>query len=461
VITDGTTYINGIGLGFTLLMCLLMLVIPRRYALVPIIILTCYMTMGQRVLIVGLNFTMIRILTLAGWVRVIFRGEMRSFRWNAIDSAVIAWTISSIVVYTLLWQTGEAFINKLGLAYNAIGLYFLFRCLVRDMDDIKRGIVSLAILIAPVAGSMLAEKFTGRNIFAIFGGVLEFTRVRDGVLRCQGPFAHPILAGTFGATLLPLFVGLRWQGKRLLSSLAIASCLVIVITAASSGPLLACVAGIAGMVSWSWRKRLRAVRWGILLGVIFLQLAMKSPVWYLMARVDVFGGSTGWHRAWLIDTAVNHFSEWWLLGIKSTGVWDPMLADVTNQYIWEGVQGGLLTMLLFILIIALSFRGVGRAVREMDAVQSLPERLCIWSLGAALFAHVMNYLSVAYWDQNFVNWYLLLAMISTATGAYLLSRHSSPVPLGPHLAGAEGVLNDPWPVRPIAHGGRGAFRRGD
>ena len=60
----------------------------------------------------------------------------------------------------------------------------------------------------------------------------------------------------------------------------------------------------------------------------------------LMARVDVFGGSTGWHRAWLIDTAVKHFSEWWLLGIKNSGVWDPLLADVTNQYLVEGFDGG-------------------------------------------------------------------------------------------------------------------------
>lgn len=459
--TDGTTFINGIGLGFTLLMCLLMLVLPRRYALVPVIILTCYMTMGQRVMIAGLNFTMIRILTLAGWVRIIFRGEMRSFRWNSLDKAVVAWTVSSIVIHTLLWGFGQEFINRLGLAYNAIGLYFLFRYLIRDMDDIKRAIRFLAILIVPLAGSMLAEKLTGRNSFAVFGGVLALTRIRDGALRCQGPFAHPILAGTFGATLLPLFVGLRWQGKRLLSTLAMVSSLIIVITAASSGPLLACVAGIVGMVSWSWRKWLRAMRWGILFGLIFLQMVMTAPVWYLMARVDVFGGSTGWHRAWLIDMAMKHFSEWWLLGIKNTGVWDPMLADVTNQYIWEGVQGGLLTMLLFILIIALCFRGVGRAVREMDTARSLPERLCVWSLGAALFAHVMNYLSVAYWDQNFVNWYLLLAMISTATGSYLLARQGAPVAVGQQLARAEGALNNPWAVRPIARGGTGAFRRND
>jgi hypothetical protein len=438
VLTDGTTFINGIGLAFTLLMCLLILVLPRRYALVPVIILTCYMTLGQRVMVAGLNFTMIRILTLAGWVRVIFRGEMRSFRWNAIDKAVVAWTISSIVMHTLLWQTSQEFINRLGLAYNAIGLYFLFRYLVRDMDDIKRVIRLTAILIVPLAGAMVVEKLTGRNAFAIFGGVTEFTRIRDGVLRCQGPFAHPILAGTFGATLLPLFVGMWKQENRsrLVVALAIFSALTITLTAASSGPLVACFAGISGLVMWSWRRSLRAVRWATLLGLAALHLTMKVPVWWLMARVDLFGGSTGWHRAWLIDETVKHFSEWWLLGTKNIGAWDPMLADVTNQYIWEGIQGGLLTMLLFVLIIVLCFRAVGLAVRGMEAIQPLSERLCIWSFGACLFAHVLNYLSIVYFDQNFVNWYLLLAMISTATGPYLLASRRSFVPVGLQQTGA-------------------------
>jgi hypothetical protein len=426
VTTDGTTYISTLGLSFTLLMCLLMLVVPRRFALVPVIILTCYMTMGERLMIAGGNFTMIRILTMAGWMRIIFRGEVRLLKLNPIDKTVIAWTISSIVMYTLLWQTGQAFINRMGFAYDSFGLYFLFRYLVRDLNDIKRTVRILAILIVPLAAAMLAEKMTGRNIFAVFGGVMEFTRTRDGVLRCQGPFAHPILAGTFGATNIPLFIGMWLQRKkdRLPASLAIVSALVITVTSASSGPLLALIAGVVGFATWFRRHWLRAVRWAILLVLVGLHLVMKAPVWFVIARADVFGGSTGWHRAALIDAAVKHFGDWWLVGLKDTGVWSGathLLADVTNQYIWQGVQGGLLTMVLFILIIVLCFRGIGREVRATRKTLTLPERLCIWSLGAALLAHVVNYMSITYFDQNFVNWYLLLSMISTAAGAHVFS----------------------------------------
>jgi hypothetical protein len=447
VTTDGTTFINGIGLGFTLFMCVLMLVLPRRFALIPVIILTCYMTMGERLMILGANFTMIRILTLVGWVRIIGRGEVYRLRLNGIDKAMIAWAISAIVIYTLLWQTGQAFINRLGFAYDTFGLYFLFRFLVRDLNDIKRTMRILAILIAPLAAAMLAEKLTGRNAFAVFGGVMEFTRIREGSLRCQGPFAHPILAGSFGATLLPFFLGMWSQGKqvRLVVVLAALSCLVITVTSASSGPFLALLAGVGAFAMWSRRRWLRTIRWGILLALVGLHLVMKAPVWFIIARADVFGGSTGWHRAALIDAAVKHFGDWWLLGVKDTGVWSGqthLLADVTNEYVWQGVQGGLLTLVLFILIIVFCFRGVGRAVRAMRKTHPLTDLLCIWSLGASLFAHVVNYMSISYFDQNFVNWYLLLSMISTATGAYVFSLPRSSVASAMPLAGME--LGDSW-----------------
>jgi hypothetical protein len=450
VITDGGTFINGLGLGFTLVVCLLMLALPRRYALVPVIIMTCYMTMGERLMIAGANFSMIRILTLVGWVRIIVRGEIRPLRLNAIDKAMICWILSGTLFYILLWQTTEALVNRLGHSYDVIGLYFLYRFLIRGMDDLKRTVRIVAILIVPLAVSMLMEKMTGRNSFAVFGGVMEFTRLRDGALRCQGPFAHPILAGTFGATLLPWFVGLWYQGKkyRVIAGLAGVSAVIITLTSASSGPALVAVAGIVGLLAWHWRRWLRTIRWVIALGLITLHLVMKSPVWYLLARVDVFGGSTGFHRAWLIDTAVKHFSEWWLLGIKDSGVWDPMLADVTNQYLAEGFRGGLVTMLLFILIIVLCFRAVGTVVSRSAEIESFSTRFTIWTFGASLFGHVLGYLSISYFDQNAVMWFLLLAMISTATGLTFSKRQATPV-IEPEVWAPSGIAESPDKVAPV------------
>ena len=74
-------------------------------------------------------------------------------------------------------------------------------------------------------------------------------------------------------------------------------------------------------------------------------------------------------------------------------------------------------MILFILLIASSFGGVGLAIRSLDKEQSAGQ-LFLWGMGAALFAHVASYISVSYFHQNMMNWYLLLAMIASISAPW-------------------------------------------
>ena len=418
------TFVNPLGLVFTLLMGILLIVLPRKYALLPIIVLVCYMTMGMRIVVGGLNFTMLRIVLPFGWLRLILRGELKRLNFNPIDKVFLAWVFVSIVAVTLLWQSFEAFKGELGFAYNVLGFYFMFRFMIDDVDDVVRALRMFAVVIVPLAGAMILEKITGRNSFAVFGGVPVMTMVRNGALRCQGPFAHPILAGTFGATLFALFIGLYLRGeKRFYAVLAIVASSIIIVTSASSGPILTAVLGVMALTFWPWRAQMRILRWVALLGLVSLQIVMKAPVWFLLARVDIVEGSTGYHRAYLIDRAIANFSDWWLVGTKSTWGWadkDAHLFDVTNAYIANGATGGIWAMILFITIIALCFKAVGRTVRLGEKNESKANLIVVWALGASLFAHAATFLSVTYFDQNFVNWYLLLAMISSVAGSSLL-----------------------------------------
>jgi len=399
-------------------MGILLLALPRRYAIIPILALVSYMTMGTNLVVGGLNFTMLRLLLIFGWTRLIIRREFHGVKLNRIDKAVIAFVISSLVTYTLLWGTYDAFKNKLGLAYNVIGFFFLFRFLIRDLQDARRVVRIAAVMIIPLAGLMTFEKRTGHDLFAYFGGVPEMSPVRDGVIRCQGPFSHPILAGSFGATLLPLFLGLGAQKiklAKLTAAIGIMAAGVVIFCSGSSGPVLAGLAGVCGFLFWPLRGKMRLIRWGIVAAIVVLQLAMKPPVWFIIAKIDIFSGNTGWHRAHLIDIAYRNFFDWWLVGTRSVDNWDVGYdhnIDITNQYVSYGIDGGLVTFSLFIAIIVRCFSGVGRTVRSLGS-QPQASRLFVWSLGAALFAHVTNYFSISYFDQNIIAWYLLLAMIAS------------------------------------------------
>lgn len=417
-----TANLGSTGLSFIFIMGISVLFLPRRLAFVPIIITACYITLGQQLLITVFHFSVMRIIVLLSWVRLIVRGEISTFKLNTLDQAIIFWVIASFVIYNLQWLTSEALVNRLGFVFNAIGIYFLFRFLIIDFNDIENVLMALAIIIIPLAIAMLYEYSTGKNIFSIFGGVPEITNMRGTRLRCQGPFRHPILAGTFGAVLLPLIFSIWFKGGkfRLIAIGGSISAIIIMFTSASSGPLIAILFGVVGLLMWPFRGYMRVIRWGILLTLISLHLVMKAPVWYLMSRIGDLTGGTAWHRSYLIDQFIAHFDQWWFLGMRYTADWfpyglaiDPTVTDVTNQYIAEGLTGGLLTLILFIAVIVFCFKIIGLSLKTMEE-SSFVEKITLWSLGASLLAHLTSFLSVTYFDQIIVIWYLLLAMIAAA-----------------------------------------------
>ncbi len=405
-----------------LLMGVATVVLPRKYALFPLFIVASYITLGQYVVIATANFTMVRILIVFGLVRVMVRGDQASVVPNGLDKAMIAWAVSSVVTYTILWQSGHAFINRMGMCFDTAGVYLVCRLFCNDTRDINRILRLCAVLLIPLAIAMVIEFRTGKNVFSFLGGVPLASEIRYGRVRCQGSFRHPILMGTFGATMLPLLLSLWWKtGKaKTLAVLGSLSCLIIVACAGSSGALMAAGYGIIGLCAWPLRFSMRSVRWLMVFAIIILQFVMKAPFWYVLARLSSFTGGTGWHRAYLIDQAIRYFNEWWLVGTKVTALWmptglltDPANTDITNQYLLQGVRGGVITMILFIAIVALGFAGVGRTVRILER-EDFSARILVWSMGAALFAHAISFVSVAYFDQIQVFWYFLLAAISTS-----------------------------------------------
>jgi hypothetical protein len=176
---------------------------------------------------------------------------------------------------------------------------------------------------------------------------------------------------------------------------------------------------IIGLMLWPLRNRMHLIRRGIVATVIGLALIMKAPVWYLIAKVsDVIGG-TGWHRSYLIDQAINHFDEWWLIGSSHTAHWapsgqvllvDPNNMDITNHYIAQGLHGGVLRLGLFLAIIVYCYKFVGRASR--DITQAPDKAKLWWAMGASLTGHCVAFLSVSYFDQIEVFWFWLWAVIT-------------------------------------------------
>lgn len=431
---------SAFGIVFLLVNAIALLSLPRRWAPLPLLVGACYMTLGQEIEVGPLHFTVIRILVAVGLLRVIMRGERIAGRTNALDLLMVLWAAWALMSSFFHEQTSAALVYRLGLVYNACGLYFLLRVLCRSMDDVIALCRVTAILLAPLAVLMLVEKMTGHNLFSALGGVSALSELREGRIRAQGPFAHPILAGTVGAACLPLMVGL-WRQHRRTAIAGILACGTMIIACASSGPILGSLAAAGALCMWRWRHRMRLVRWMAVLGYIGLDLVMKAPAYYLISRIDLAGGSTSWHRAFLIDAALNHISEWWFAGTDYTrhwidyGVgWTDKHVDITNHYVQMGIWGGLPLMFLFLAILARGFRFVGQWERQRGKA-STTSGFMVWSLGASLFSHATSFISISYFDQSVVFIYLTLAAISAVSAEASLAerplREQRPVRQGP------------------------------
>ena len=432
--------VNPFGLGLTMTMAALLIFLPRRYAFYPIFAASFSLPLGQLVVVANLHFSMMRIIVLATWLSLLMRGELRGIKLNAIDKSVIVWVASAFCANVCLNGTVESVVNRLGFAYDALGVYFMFRFLITDAEDVSTAITAAALVVLPLAVGVIVEKFTAHNWFSILGGVPEITQMRDGRIRCQGPFSHPILAGTFAATLLPLLVGswLHEERGRALKTVGILSVTAITLAAESGGAVTSYMLSIIALFAWPARRHMRAVRWGLVFLLIWAAVFMDAPVWYLPARVSGIVGGGGWHRSYLIGQAINYIDDWWLMGTKVTGHWMPYAlagrpdsADITNQFLAQGVSGGLITMALFTLIIVCCFKRLGSAL-EVLREKLLREGIMVWSMGAALFSHVMSFMGVSYFDQTIVGWNLLLAMIAFVPGVGEEAAEGSaePVPEG-------------------------------
>lgn len=417
---------SNLAVAFLVIDTLALLLLPRRWAAVPLLACACYLPLDVGFELGQFNFYALRFLIAVAAVRLLLRGERIEGPVKRLDSLMLLWGASALISSLLYADATATFVNRLGLVYTGLGTYFALRTFCPCNDDVVRLCGATAVLLVPVAAAMLYEGLAGRNALCEFSGIAIAPELRNGMVRAQGAFAHSILAGSVGAAGLPLMATL-WRSHRGTALVGGIACLTMVFTSGSSGPIVSASLAVAALLMWSMRRHMRLVRWSALFGYLALDAVMQAPAYYLLTRVDLTGSSTSWHRAALIDSAIEHWSEWWLAGTAVTRHWMPYgvpwsasHSDITNQYLRMGVDGGLPLMILFIAVLAKGFSMVGHAVQEASV---LPSRrpFVNWALGASLFAHAASFFSVSYFDQSVVFFYLTLAAIGSGSIAIVAS----------------------------------------
>ena len=397
--------INPITALLTVLLVGMSFVVPRRRLLLPVLLAACFIPADQRFMLADLDFPIVRVMVIAVALRLWLFNELMPVKWNAFDKLFLAWMVVGTVAYIAHWGTTGAVIFKSGQWVEIGGLYWVFRQTIRSWADVRYASVVLAACAIAITPFVFYELAAGRNLFHVLGRVS--TGMRDGEYRCQASFPHSIIMGLFWAVSMPMFVGfLKQRSHTILFGLATAASIFMIMATSSSTPIMTLIVVGALVLAYKWRHQTRMATWGLVAGLVALHVVMTAPVWHLISRVSVVSGSTGYHRYILIDRAIQHFTEWMLIGCRTTAHWGYGMTDVTNQYVVEGVHGGLATLILFLAMLYKSARiFLHKALQARDPKQPF----LYWCLFVTVLAHAISFFGVSYFGQITFLWYLILA----------------------------------------------------
>ncbi len=243
-------------LAATLLAAILILVLPRKYAVAPILVVTFLTPFGQQILMGGFHLYVIRIVILSGTLRLLavkvftskplFAGGV-----NSLDRVFCLWAFVRGLAFIVRFRESGAVFNQMALWLDAFGVYFLMRYLLQDREDIVRAIKVFASVSAILASCMLYEFMTRINVFSYLAGYTIVPWIRNGHVRAQAVYGNSITAGAFGATLLPLFFWLWKSGKaRLLGGTGLVAATLVAVTSVASTPITGYLAGILTLFLW-------------------------------------------------------------------------------------------------------------------------------------------------------------------------------------------------------------------
>lgn len=414
------------------ILCAIVLLAPRRWALLAAIASLVYLSQQGGVDTFGLRMYPARFLELAGFIRVMSKHEFEWRQLNRLDRAVIA--AYAYVTFVFILRSALGFgtsadikmtseLSKLGDLVDVLLIYITFRGLIRDEQDFKWLLQRLVMLLIPFVGLVMVERWTGQNPLAILGAHPTAWIDDDGArIRCFGSFSHPSLLGTFGACFAVTYLGLAMAStSRVLGWVGVILCVAIVFLAGSGGPVTMLTVGLLGWLCWPFRTKMKTLRIGIVAVLGLLAVVMRDPIWYLPSKISAVTGGGGWHRSYLMNQGLTNIDQWWLAGmpLDQTVSWFPYLAlgaaDMTNLYLGFAVDGGLIATLLLIWVLVCAFGKVGRAAKEFrEAVPALKDNeLLTWGLGAAVAGHMANFFSITYFDQTVSLWLFQLAAISS------------------------------------------------
>jgi hypothetical protein len=372
---------------------------PYRFLLIPVIVLIINHILTSRMVMVTSDWL---ILAATTWICVamfVNTGGTDAF------TAAVANTVDIAVAY---------FFAR--IAFKTPRDFRLFLILMAP------GLVFIALVIA--IESTTHTPFTYEIFNSIFGGRQrrQFV-VRLGLMRAFGPFPHPILAGIFLASFLPLYIlgGIRgWP--RLLGVLAAIGSFFTV----SSAALLALVMSLL-LLAYNWlTEKVANFGWRLFLAMacvtaFALEVFSQNGAFAVLTRYASLNTVTARHRILIWNHGTKNVAEnpWFGIGYNDweRPVW--MLESIDHYWLLLAIQFGVIVPFIVAAAIFLAVLNASRA----SAIGPSHDGRLLRGLAISLAIFAFGVISVSIWQSVQVWFYMLAgAAVSLSNRTFALRR---------------------------------------
>ncbi|MCK4872283.1 MAG: hypothetical protein KAS72_06125 [Phycisphaerales bacterium] len=400
--------------------------VPRHLVITPYFLAACLVPSTEVIIIAGFDFPPARVVVLVGLIRALLGEAAKRAKFVPLDALVLLWGANLAVMSMVRSPEMGMFVQQLGVLYEIYGMYFLARLTIQTRSQLYVALQTIAVCVIISVPLGIVEFVTHRRPAAIlYHSIDAAAHLREDKTRVYGVFPQAIAFGNFMCISAALCWAL-WRSRVGMAAkvglLGCAAAVICVMLSNSGTPLSTLGLTVIAIALFYYRPAVKWIVWGTLVFLTSYHLFYPGGKWwgFIVKASDIVGGS-GFHRAQLIKEYWYHFSDWALIGASPdiVNTWS-IGGDPANQWVTEGINGGLIGLLLFVAVIFVGFRTISRVMR-------LPllrrDQALFWGIGCALFAFCASFIGLAQFGQINVLWFGVLGMIgSIAEGMQVTPR---------------------------------------
>jgi O-antigen ligase len=348
------------------------------------------------------------------------RGRLR-FTWP--DIFVFFATAWISLAMSITSEPDEAFTGSVAHIADVGCAYFFARAAIRDLRDLRMFLLLMLPGLFAVGVVMVVEAVTARHIVQgiasqITGREIAYaSSPRFGLMRAQGPFAHPILAGIFLASFLPLYwlAGFKWWVK-----LAGAFAAFFSVVTVSSAALLALAAATI-LLAYNWlTERFVNLTWRLFfvftgLGFFALEFGTNGGAFSFLVRFASLNAVSSYTRIliWEYGTQNVADSPWFGIGYREWERPSWLGFSIDNYWLLVAMRFGIPTVMLIALATLIAIFVLSRRSVQSRAFDRQAERGVVIAL--AVFA--LSLVSVSVWLSTQVWFFMLLGIAVSLANA--------------------------------------------